>query len=171
MGHEITLINQEDTTGCGIACVATVIGLPYQTVKTKAAQLFKWGQNRKIFRTGLGNLERLLKEFDVECVRKKSRKWEDISGLAIVGVNRQENGKFHWVVVINDERGFLILDTEDGEIYFGNEWAGKDDGYLHSVKHSFYIDLLQLADSPAPMASKKNPGCLAQNPNRPSSHA
>jgi hypothetical protein len=98
------LVNQLDTNGCGIACVACILGLSY----TKTKQSFLDMKNSKPYTTGY-DLIRLIKE---SSAYKTGRvidvdNWKDIPDLAIVGINYNKRiHNWHWVVFNKSENRF-----------------------------------------------------------------
>ncbi len=135
----IRLVRQEDDTGCGIACVAMVADLPYQKVKDVLMELKGWKKpDRQLYTRAKTHLDPLLKKLGIQFELKKSRGWDDIQGVCLLGVNRDE-GYFHWVVVIKDSGRFLILDPAYGEVI---QWVkpGRKK-YVHSTKKSTHVYL------------------------------
>lgn len=118
---EIYRLKQKDDTGCGLACVAMIVGASYHDVKK---QFIK--QIRKIprnFGTTADELHLLLNEYDflAEPFENKD-KWSDYEGVSIIGVF---SSRPHWVVYVNLE----------GHNYFIDPDANLDIGY----RHDFYI--------------------------------
>jgi len=83
----------------------------------------------------------ILGEINIDAEIKKSKSWDDINGVAIVGVNRKPNGYFHWVLVIKDKNKFIIIDPEEAEVYQGSVWADDPHGYIHSKNSSEFISI------------------------------
>ena len=137
----VKLLKQGDETGCGIACVAMVANSDYETTKAKMMEIENWHASKKKFYTRACHLQKLLEVINVKSAIKSSKKWDDIKGCAIVGVNREKNEPFHWVVVIKDASRFIIIDPEQGEIFWGGEWADKENSYTHSKRSSHYISI------------------------------
>ena len=134
----INLVKQDDKTGCGIACASMISEASYDEVKSCLIKQEKWGASKSTFYTKAPQLRDLLESFDVKTEIKWSKSWADISGIAIVGVNK-DKGIFHWVLVLKDGTRFLIIDPMTAEVYQGSEWAESDEGYHHSKRKSNYV--------------------------------
>ncbi|HAV2807924.1 cysteine peptidase family C39 domain-containing protein [Acinetobacter baumannii] len=106
----IKRIIQEDSTGCGIACVAMVAGLTYNEAKQIALdnQILK---SKKNFYTRSNDVANFLNFLGIKS--QNSRKvchWESIKTLSIVAINyREATDNWHWVVYIpNENKGFVL---------------------------------------------------------------
>lgn len=131
---DIALIKQLDDTGCGIACVAMCLKDNYQQVKELFAEVLEWGDRKKKFYTWPSEITKVLNHSRVKYSSKQSSSWCDVEGTCIVGVNR--SGRYwHWVVVVKDNKRFLVLDPATGEIFQHSEWEGD---FLHSNRESTY---------------------------------
>lgn len=137
----IRLIKQEDDTGCGIACVAMITSKSYNAVKSKLVYLEGWSASRNNYYTTAKQLNKLLNALSIKSKIVYSSSWTDIEGTAIVGVNRDSKGYFHWIITIKDSSRFLIIDPEQGEVYQGSEWADYKGGFIHSRRKSQFISL------------------------------
>ena len=99
----------------------------------------KWLNPDRNLYTRATDLVGLLKKLDITTKIKKSSSWDDINGIAIVGVDR-DNGYFHWVVAIKDSKRFVIVDPKLGEVLSG-EHRIKNKRYKHGVGKSNYISV------------------------------
>ncbi|MEE9448385.1 MAG: cysteine peptidase family C39 domain-containing protein [Arenicellales bacterium] len=135
---QIRLVKQKDDTGCGIACAAMVANCSYEKAKRMLMKQEGWKKlNRKVY-TRARHIKPLLNKLGLKCEIKKSKSWKDYDGLSIVGVNSDEDGYFHWVVVIKDKKHFLIIDPSKGEIFNGAKRTKKK--FIHR-KSSMYISI------------------------------
>ncbi len=137
----IRLIKQIDDTGCGIACVSMIANRNYKSVKSLLKELMDERGWKKTNRTRAKQLHSLLNVLGIKSMLKKSKAGDEIKGVSIVGVNRDDDGFFHWVIAIKDSKRFLIIDPEYGEVFQGDEWADKENGYIHSTRKSGYISV------------------------------
>lgn len=103
-------ITQEDSTACGIACVAMVAGLTYNEAKKVALdnQIFKANKN---FYTTSNDLTKFLNFLGIKAgTGRKVCHWKSIKTLSIVGINFIETtGTWHWVLFIpNEDTGYVL---------------------------------------------------------------
>ncbi|WP_341678703.1 cysteine peptidase family C39 domain-containing protein [Niveibacterium sp. SC-1] len=104
---------QEDSTGCGLACVAMLAGRSYQAVKKQAHSVLKtWPRGPRSFYTTKSHLKALLAEYGVRHGNyRKADSWEKLNAdLAIVAINLQANDNWHWVVFRRDGSDRYLLD-------------------------------------------------------------
>lgn len=141
LSHSIRLVKQRDSTGCGIACVAALANVRYYDAKQVLIKIMRWTPRRKYFYTRTKELLSLLQQYDIEAHIKRSSCWKDIKGTAIVGVDRDGSGIFHWVVVIRDKGRFLMIDPRAGEVFNGPTVIARDDSYDHGHCPSNYISV------------------------------
>jgi|GEM_PF-1539849 len=95
---------------CGIACVATIIGMEYKPVKRAFVELGILREDGPFY-TGHYDLIRVLKHFDFTTTMKEFVSWDDMEGNAIVKVNPYKPYYWHWVVYHRvDTKSGLILD-------------------------------------------------------------
>lgn len=107
-------VRQEDGSGCGIACVASLAGTKYAHAKNVAAALFKWTAKKRSFYTTSSELIQLLAEMNVQAGRGRMvRHWDSVSPLAIVAINPDaENFRWHWVVFFRTGDTAIVLDPQ-----------------------------------------------------------
>ena len=73
---QLKRIRQKDGTGCGIACVAMVVGESYSTVMKVARDIFYWEKDKRSFYTTASQLRDLLLAFGNQSQRGRSvRRW------------------------------------------------------------------------------------------------
>ncbi len=141
----IRLIKQTDETGCGIACVAMITDRKYKEIKDLLMAQEGWKKpDRKLY-TRVNQLTQLLNNLGVSSKKKKSKSFEEISGVSIVGIDRQNGGYFHWVIVIKDSHRFIIIDPEYGEVVQGHK--AKKKKYRHGPGTSNYISISKTIDA------------------------
>ena len=89
---------QKEKTGCGIASVATLVGVGYDSVKTKANRLGIFAEDPKLW-SDIKYVRTLLRKFGVS-VSKKERKfvsWEKLPTFALLAVKwHLEKDKPFW---------------------------------------------------------------------------
>lgn len=107
----IKRILQEDATGCGLACIAMIVGKTYAEVK-KIALDNEILEEKRTFYTKDKHLISLLDYFNFKA--KKERKvsqWPLVQTLSIVAINyKKNNDSWHWVVYVPDENQGYVLD-------------------------------------------------------------
>jgi|GEM_PF-2016319 len=145
---QITLIRQRNDTDCGIACVAMLACVSYETAKEALFRQMRWTARRSQFWTTANALYNLSEAFGLKTEICQYKGWDEIQGCAVVGVNPTD-GYFHWVVTIKTPRVFLILDPELGDVYQGDEWAidnvreldeeEDSENYYVGRRHSYYL--------------------------------
>lgn len=106
------LVPQDDETGCGVACIAMLVGEEnYEKVKAKL-----FGSKRKrVFYTGYKDLRRGLEHYGLSFESQRARRFTTfahIDGTAIVAVEQvpPHKSKWHWVVFVHDGRRRYVLD-------------------------------------------------------------
>lgn len=107
----IKRILQEDATGCGLACVAMIVGETYADVK-KVALENEILEEKRTFYTTSSDLINLLDHFNLKAKRgKRVSDWSSIQSLSIVAINYKENiDSWHWVVYVPDDKHGYVLD-------------------------------------------------------------
>ena len=105
-------IKQEHSTGCGIACVAMIAASNYQSVLSKARELFGWPKTQRSLYTYSAQLVQLLEELNIAAGRGRMiRCWSSLPALAIVGINHNmENDTWHYVVFCRERDKEYVLD-------------------------------------------------------------
>lgn len=105
-------VKQEHSTGCGIACVASILGEDYFSVFKKAKEIFDWGEKQRTFYTKSEHLIRILEEYGVAASKERSvGRWEAISDLAIVAINfNEKKNRWHWVVFLRNGEVEYVID-------------------------------------------------------------
>lgn len=111
MKMQIKRIIQDDATGCGLACVAMIVGATYAEVK-KVALDNGILEEKRTFYTISRDLISLLNYFNFKAERgKEVSHWSSIQSLSIVAINfRESSNSWHWVVYVPDENQGYVLD-------------------------------------------------------------
>ncbi len=111
MNIDTKRVIQDDSTGCGLACVAMLSGYSYAHVRKKAIEK-KILQTNGDFYTNFSDIRNLLIEFKITAgERKLKRQWKNLPLKSIVEINFNKDTKnWHWVVCINEEIGMYVLD-------------------------------------------------------------
>lgn len=111
----MTLIQQEEPTGCGIASTAVLAGVTYQEAKKKANKLGIYADDKALW-SETDYIRRLLLQFHIKADRKETtfNNWNDLPNLALLAINwHLEEGKpyWHWVVFVRESDNEYILDS------------------------------------------------------------
>lgn len=96
----VTTVLQEDSHGCGVACVAMIAGITYQDARQTFARL-GYGVARKSkqpFSSNFTELMAALMEHGIRCEMKRWRDWEQLDSLGILKVDNGCKNSWHWVV-------------------------------------------------------------------------
>lgn len=107
---------QEDLTGCGIACVATLANVSYQQVKSVAMTLgIDVGDSRLWSNTAYVRV--LLNHYGIQSLPGESpfRSWQALPPLALLATkwHRKNNQAFwHWVIYWKRPDGPVVLDPK-----------------------------------------------------------
>lgn len=130
---------QPDDTGCGIACIAMIVGKTYQEVKAKMieGQFFVKCTD---FGTTFKDLQNALKLYNINTnPKKKFKKWQNIPAkIAISSTNYDAQGIWHWVVFVRDVEGYYIYDPGKRRKRI-RDLRGKMSGYfLEILENSNY---------------------------------
>ena len=108
---QIKRIIQDDATGCGLACVAMIVGATYAEVK-KVALDNGILEEKRTFYTISRDLISLLNYFNFKAeIGREVSHWSSIQSLSIVAINfRESSNSWHWVVYVPDENQGYVLD-------------------------------------------------------------
>lgn len=108
-------IIQEDITGCGIASVANIIGLPYATVKAKASSIGISVDDDTLF-SDTEYVRNLLKEYNFQTTSGETpfESWKSLPDIALLSIKHYtENNRhyWHWVVFKREQGSPVVLDS------------------------------------------------------------
>ncbi|MDP2549288.1 hypothetical protein [Oceanobacter sp. 4_MG-2023] len=109
------VIIQEEKTGCGIASVANIVGLPYTEVKAKANSIGIYADDDKLY-SDTEYVRSLLNEYGVKTasVETPFESWGELPNLALLAIKyHEENGRpfWHWVVFERSLEESKVLDS------------------------------------------------------------
>lgn len=136
--HALTLVKQEDDTGCGIACLAMITRQSYQNVKRKLSEQLNWTSRKGNLRTRPSHLISFLAEHNITAEPMKFPGWNQLDGTSILGVNSDGKNGYHWVIVVKNSDSFLIIDPIDGQVYQAESWINDDDGYTANPRSAYF---------------------------------
>lgn len=109
--ERIRHIHQQHSTSCGLACVAMVADVTYQTVMKRTNEL-RVLKKAGYYGTTKRDLIEILRSFDIRAVRRTGfASWLDVPQVTIVGVN--PSGP-HWVVAVRSPMDYYIFDPGTG---------------------------------------------------------
>ena len=98
----MSVVIQEEQTGCGIASVANIVGLSYAEVKVKANKIGIFAEDELLY-SDTNYVRALLKEYGFNTSENELlfSSWEDLPSLALLAVKyyvEDEKPFWHWVV-------------------------------------------------------------------------
>jgi len=113
--EDMDVIVQEEKTGCGIASVANIVGLPYSEVKTKANSIGIYAEDDTLY-SDTAYVRNLLNEYGVETSSSEVpfEDWDKLPDLALLSIKHHEEGGrpfWHWVVFERSMAGQKVLDS------------------------------------------------------------
>lgn len=114
--NHIKAVLQEDLTGCGIACVASLANVSYQQVKSVALILgISVGDSRLWSDTAFVRI--LLNHYGIQSLPGESpfRSWQALPPLALLATkwHRKNNQAcWHWVIYWKRRDGPVVLDPK-----------------------------------------------------------
>lgn len=106
---------QEETTGCGIASVAAIVGTSYAEMKQQASEIGIFASDKSLW-SDTTYVRKLLSLNDIETAKKEKpfTSWSSLPDTALLSIkHHQEEGidYWHWVVFSRDEEGEAVLDS------------------------------------------------------------
>lgn len=105
--ERIRHIYQQHPTSCGLACVAMVADVTYQTIMKRTNEL-RVLKKTGYYGTTSRDLIAILKSFDIRTARRIDfASWLDVPQVTIVRVN--PSGP-HWVVAVRSSADYYIFD-------------------------------------------------------------
>jgi ABC-type bacteriocin/lantibiotic exporter with double-glycine peptidase domain len=107
---------QEDSTGCGLASVATLAGVTYQHVKTVAGQLGIDVQDPQLW-SDTTYVRKLLAHYGLSASRKTTtfKSWGNLPPRALLAIKwhkRNACAFWHWVVFYRGPQGPVVMDPK-----------------------------------------------------------
>ncbi|MEE9354046.1 MAG: hypothetical protein V3U75_00495 [Methylococcaceae bacterium] len=111
----MTVIIQEEVTGCGLASVANIIQSPYAVVKAKANSMGIFADDDKLY-SDTQYVRILLKEYGVQVSSNEIpfNSWETLPDMALLAIKyHEEKGSsfWHWVVFKREHGISVVLDS------------------------------------------------------------
>lgn len=106
---------QEESTGCGIASVANVLGKSYSEMKAIANAMGIYAEDKSLW-SDTQYVRKMLASADVEASAKEIHfmSWEALPDLALLPIKHHQNdGKdfWHWVVFKRVDGKAVVLDS------------------------------------------------------------
>ena len=107
---------QLERTGCGIASVAALAGVPYRQAQRTANRLGIFADDSRLW-SQTQPVRRLLKEYRFQTSRKEIPfvSWSALPDLALLAIKwHREGGRafWHWVVFVREQDGIYVLDSK-----------------------------------------------------------
>ena len=106
-------ITQDDSTGCGLACVATLARTSYQKIKAQAYEILSgWPNAPRSLYTDILHIKALLNANDIAHGNYRHEKnWAKVkTNIAIAAINLNERNNWHWIVYYRDGDDAYLLD-------------------------------------------------------------
>lgn len=106
---------QEETTGCGIASVANILGKTYSEMKAIANAMGIYADDKSLW-CDTQYVRQMISKFDVELSANEIpfESWDALPDLALLAIkHHQEDAKnfWHWVVFKRIEGQVVVLDS------------------------------------------------------------
>ncbi|MBN46176.1 MULTISPECIES: hypothetical protein [unclassified Methylophaga] len=106
---------QEETTGCGIAVVANILGKTYLEMKAIANAMGIYAEDQSLW-SDTQYVRQMLSRSGVETSADEIpfEAWDKLPDLALLAIKyHQENGKnfWHWVVFKRENGQAVVLDS------------------------------------------------------------
>ncbi len=105
---------QEETSGCGIACVATLAQKTYKETKRIANEHGIFAEDEKLW-SETKHVRTLLEKFNIEAEPNETKftNWDKLPDLALLSIKyRIEEGRpfWHWVIFKRENSQNVVLD-------------------------------------------------------------
>ena len=106
---------QEETTGCGIAAVANILGKTYSEMKSIANAMGIYAEDQSLW-SDTEYVRKMLSSAGVETSADEItfESWEALPDLALLAIKyHQQEGKnfWHWVVFTRENGEAVVLDS------------------------------------------------------------
>jgi len=137
---------QEDPTGCGIASVAALTGLPYRRVRSDARRLGIVVSDPRLW-SETGPVRRLLASYGIKAARSERpfRNWIVLPPVALLAIKWHGRGgraSWHWVLYRRGPDGPRVLDSSPSL----RQPVRRDFGRMHP---KWYIEIRRTDDRAA----------------------
>ncbi len=111
----MTPVVQEETTGCGIASVANILGKTYSEMKTIANAMGIYASDKSLW-SDTQYVRRMLNASGIKTSSAEIpfETWDKLPDVALLSIkHHQEEGKnfWHWVVFKRVENKPIVLDS------------------------------------------------------------
>lgn len=108
------VVLQEETTGCGLASVATLVRRSYAEVKALANSIGIFAQDTRLY-SDTGYVRRLLSVYGIRASEKETpfTSWQALPDKALLSIKHhiEHGGPFwHWVVFVREGGKPVVLD-------------------------------------------------------------
>ncbi|KSQ21592.2 hypothetical protein APB26_31895 [Pseudomonas aeruginosa] len=96
----LTTVLQEDSHGCGVACLAMIAGVDYLSARDTFTRLGYGVQrkNKQPFSSNFTDLMSALQQHGILTKMARWVSWEALNGLGILKVANGHHNSWHWVV-------------------------------------------------------------------------
>ncbi len=106
---------QEETTGCGIASVANILGKTYSEMKQIANKMGVYATDKSLW-SDTRYVRRMLAAYRIDTSEKEHsfKSWDSLPDLALLSIkHHQEDGRdfWHWVVFKRVNGQGVVLDS------------------------------------------------------------
>ncbi len=107
---------QQEKTGCGIACAATLASITYAKAKTEAGKLGITADDQRLW-SDTKHMRALLGHLGIltETRQQKFTRWDALPDIALLAINWHLVNQvpfWHWTVFIRDRQGMAVLDPK-----------------------------------------------------------
>ncbi|MBT5631444.1 MAG: hypothetical protein HOJ13_01820 [Nitrospina sp.] len=107
---------QEEKTGCGLACVATLAEVSYGAVKKSAYKLDISSKDPKLW-SGTDHIRTLCATFGIKVAKSENlfQNWDQLPDCALLAIkwHKKKGIPFwHWTVFVREEKSCYVLDPK-----------------------------------------------------------
>jgi ABC-type bacteriocin/lantibiotic exporter with double-glycine peptidase domain len=118
LGITMKPVLQLERTGCGIASVAAIAGLPYLKAKSVASSLGIHARDEALW-SDTSHVRKLLRHFGFSASSREHpfRSWDALPDLALLSIKwHLDRGRphWHWVVFVRQADQAYVLDSKKG---------------------------------------------------------
>lgn len=111
----VNVVVQEETTGCGIASVANILGKSYPEMKAVANKMGIFASDISLW-SDTQYVRRMLSDSGIKTSPNEIpfESWDTLPALALLSIkHHQKNGQsfWHWVVFKRDCHDAVVLDS------------------------------------------------------------
>jgi len=111
----VEVIIQQEQTGCGIASVANILGLPYAEVKARANAMGIFASDETLY-SDTGYVRRLLQDYGVQSSGSEISfvSWQALPDTALLSIKHHyeyDQPFWHWAVFKRIQGVAVVLDS------------------------------------------------------------